>query len=155
MEQCNKIIEILKNNNLSISGAESITGGLISSELVKISGASDVFRGTLVSYQSSVKINTLKVDNRLIDRYTPVSIAVLSAMLDGAKNLFDTDVVYAVTGSAGPTSYDGIPVGLVYYGISYKNHQYLHKKVYTGLRCDIIKEAKNDLIDLILEIIIK
>lgn len=155
MEQCNKIIEILKENNLSISGAESITGGLVSSELVKVSGASDVFRGTLVSYQSSVKINTLKVASELIDKYTPVSIAVLSAMLDGAKALFKTDIVYAITGSAGPTSYDGIPVGLVYYGLSYKNHQYLHKKIYSGSRCDIIEEAKKDLIDLILEIISK
>ena len=115
MEQCNKIIEILKENNLSISGAESITGGLVSSEIVKVAGASDVFRGTIVSYQSSVKINTLKVASEFIDKYTPVSIAVLSAMLDGAKALFASDIVYAITGSAGPTSYDGIPVGLVHH----------------------------------------
>lgn len=155
MEQCCKIIEILKEKQMTISGAESITGGLISSELVKVSGASDVFRGTLVSYQSCVKADTLKVPVELIDKYTPVSIPVLSAMLDGANELFNTDLVYAITGSAGPTSYDGIPVGLVYYGVKYKSHQYLHKKVYTGTRCDIIKEAKNNLIDLILEIISK
>lgn len=153
MEQCNKIIEILKSNNMTISGAESITGGLISSELVRVSGASDVFKGTLVSYQSSVKINNLKVKKELVERYTPVSISVLSSMLDGAKNLFDTDLVYAITGSAGPSSYDGIPVGLVYYGVKYKKHQYLHKKIYKGARCDIIEAAKNDLIKLILEII--
>lgn len=155
MEQCNKIIEFLKTNNLTISGAESITGGLVSSEIVKVSGASDVFRGTLVSYQSCVKIDTLKVKRELIEKYTPVSLSVLSAMLDGAMSLFNTDIVYAITGSAGPSSYDGIDVGLVYYGVKYQKYQYLHKKIYNGERCDIIKEAKDDLIKLILETLSK
>lgn len=155
MGQCNKIVELLKEKNMSISGAESITGGLVSSELVKVAGASDVFRGSLASYQSCVKMNILKVSEDLIDTYTPVSLPVLSSMLDGAENLFDTDVVYAITGSAGPSSYDGIAVGLVYYGVKYKSHQYLHKNIFKGERCDIIEEAKNALIELILETISK
>lgn len=155
MEQCKNIVEVLKDKGISISGAESITGGLVSSELVKIAGASDVFKGSLVSYQSSVKMQLLGVSEALIDAYTPVSLPVLSAMLDGAEDLFNTDVVYAITGSAGPSSYDGIAVGLVYYGVKYKTHQYLHKKIFKGERCDIIEEAKNALIELILETISK
>ena len=99
---------------MTLSAAESLTGGAFASGLTDIKGASDVFRGSAVVYSDVAKINVLGVAQTLLDQQTAVSREVAIAMAEGARALYQTDLAIALTGEAGPTSNSGQTVGTVY-----------------------------------------
>ena len=121
-----KVIDILKEQNLTIGAVESFTGGLFSSTLTSVSGVSRVFKGSIVSYATSVKENLVGVNKTTIENETVVSSQVAEEMaICGSKKL-DTDITVSFTGNAGPTVCEGDkPVGLIYISI------YFRKKFYT------------------------
>ena len=94
--------EILKSKNLKISTAESCTGGMIASMLTSVSGSSAYYFGTIVSYDTSVKINVLNVDEKAIEEFTVVSEQVAEQMAKGVKNVLNTNIAISTTGVAGP-----------------------------------------------------
>lgn len=98
---------------VTLGVAESVTGGLIASRLVNISGASRWFRGGVVSYASEVKFDLLKVP-----RGPVVSPEAAEAMATGVRNVLGADVGLSVTGVAGPEEQDGQPAGTVFVGIA-------------------------------------
>lgn len=107
---------------LTVSGAESCTGGLIAKLITDVPGCSAVFCGACVTYTNEVKMELLGVSPALIAEHTEVSYACAEAMAEGARNAMHTDLSYATTGYAGPgggTARD--PVGTVYVGISTKD----------------------------------
>lgn len=93
----------LISKNLTISFAESLTGGYLSASLTKHAGASKSFKGAIIAYSNEAKINVLKVDEKLINDYSVVSREVSIAMAKGLKNIIESDIYIAVTGNAGPT----------------------------------------------------
>ena len=97
--------------------AESITGGLIASRLVNIAGASQWFRGGLVSYASEVKFDLLGVP-----RGPVVSAEAAEAMAVGVRTLLKSDVGLSVTGVAGPEEQDGQVAGTVFVGVAVGDH---------------------------------
>ena len=97
-----QIITALRQRGETLSTAESITAGLISSTLVRIPGASDVFKGGITAYSDDVKVNQLKVDPKLIEKYSVISEHVADAMAQGALETFRTTWAIATTGVAGP-----------------------------------------------------
>lgn len=104
---------------LTLSCAESLTGGMVSSAIAGIPGASSVLRGGAVTYVNEVKERVLGVSADSIERYTEVSHQVAREMAKGARELFASDVAVSLTGYAGPgggTELD--PVGTVYLGIA-------------------------------------
>ena len=106
---------------LTVSGAESCTGGLIAKLLTDIPGSSAVFCGACVSYTNEIKKGVLGVSEETIDRYTEVSHECAKEMASGALRVFGSDIAYSTTGYAGPgggTEQD--PVGTVYVGIATK-----------------------------------
>jgi nicotinamide-nucleotide amidase len=94
---------LLKNNNLSLSVAESCTGGWISSLLTSVPGASIYYKGGVIAYSNEIKINELNVSPHTLMINGAVSQAVVEHMADGARNKLNTDYAIAVTGIAGPT----------------------------------------------------
>ena len=96
--------------------AESVTGGLLGARLTGIAGASDVFRGSIVSYATEVKQTVLGVPAGPV-----VSEAAALAMAHGARRVLGSDVALAVTGVAGPTEQDGMPVGTLCVGLVWPN----------------------------------
>lgn len=96
--------QYLKNNNLTVSTAESITGGKIASTLVSLPGASTFFKGSIVSYFKETKINLLNVSEETIDKYSLVSKEVALEMAKGVKEKLKTNFAIGVTGNAGPTT---------------------------------------------------
>jgi nicotinamide-nucleotide amidase len=94
---------LLKNNNLSLSVAESCTGGWISSLLTSVPGASMYYKGGVIAYSNEIKINELNVSPHTLMINGAVSQAVVEQMADGVRNKFNTDYAIAVTGIAGPT----------------------------------------------------
>ncbi|MDI3234751.1 competence/damage-inducible protein A [Exiguobacterium antarcticum] len=108
------VLDDCRKAGLTLSAAESLTGGAFASGLTDIKGASDVFRGSAVVYSDVAKINVLGVAQTLLDQQTAVSREVAIAMAEGARALYQTDLAIALTGEAGPTSNSGQTVGTVY-----------------------------------------
>lgn len=100
------VLAMLRKRGLTLALAESVTGGLVSGRLTQIVGASDVFRGAVVSYASDVKHDVLHVSPGPV-----VSETAAAQMAQGAKDLLSADVGLALTGVAGPDLQDGQPVG--------------------------------------------
>ena len=126
------ISKLLKNNNLSISTAESCTGGNIAKTITSISGSSSYFQGSIVSYSNEVKIHSLGVNRETIKQHGAVSEETAIEMVEGCYNLFKTDICIATTGIAGP---DGgtpeKPIGTVYIVIKFKN-KIISKRIQVG-----------------------
>ncbi|OIN68223.1 competence/damage-inducible protein A [Exiguobacterium sp. KRL4] len=108
------VLDDCRKAGLTLSVAESLTGGAFASGLTDIKGASDVFRGSAVVYSDVAKVNVLGVAQTLLDQQTAVSREVAIAMAEGARALYQTDLAMALTGEAGPTSNSGQAVGTVY-----------------------------------------
>ncbi len=117
----NEMLELqnlLREHNKTITTAESCTGGLIASMITEISGSSDIFNGSVVTYSNKVKTQELKVKEETLEKYGAVSIEVVSEMLDGVVNKFDANLAIAVSGIAGPNGgTKNKPVGTVIIGI--------------------------------------
>lgn len=121
-----QVIAALEKKGLKLAIAESLTGGLICSELVSVPGASKVVLGSIVAYQSGLKASALGVSADLLERVGAVDPEVALKMASGVRSrlalqlMLATDHVIGVstTGVAGPDAQDGKPVGLVYIAIS-------------------------------------
>lgn len=112
-------VAVLKENNITVSGAESCTGGLVSKRLTDISGSSAVFKGSIISYCNEVKENVLGVKKEHLSKYGAVSAPVAAQMALGAKNTLKTDLAFATTGIAGPFSDEtGKEVGLMFVAVT-------------------------------------
>lgn len=128
-------IDALKRRGWTVATAESLTGGLISANLVNISGASSVVRGGFVTYQTDTKTVLLGVPAEVIEKHNVVSAEVAVGMAQGAREKLGVDIAVSATGLAGP---DGgtpeRPVGTVYLGISTKAGTYPIRLALTGNR---------------------
>lgn len=109
---------ILLEKNLTISTAESCTGGLLSSRLTDISGSSAFIKLNVVTYANEIKNTILNVSNKTLETHGAVSAQCAQEMVLGLKKLSNADICIATTGIAGPTggSVDK-PVGLCYIGL--------------------------------------
>ncbi|WP_368504107.1 competence/damage-inducible protein A [Alkalihalophilus sp. As8PL] len=113
----NVLISELKEQKLTISSAESLTGGLFASELTSIAGVSDIFIGSIISYATKVKENSLDVSKELIDSHGVVSEPCADQMAKAIKQKLHSDIGISFTGVAGPSSQDNIAPGVVFIGI--------------------------------------
>jgi competence/damage-inducible protein CinA-like protein len=107
------VLDLLRSRGLTLGLAESVTGGLVAARLTAIPGASDVLRGSIVSYASEVKFDLLGVTEGPV-----VSEGAAAEMATGVRRLLGSDVGLALTGVAGPTEQDGVPVGTLCIGVA-------------------------------------
>ncbi|MBU3079389.1 CinA family protein [Sphingomonas quercus] len=109
-----KVIDTNREAGRRVAIAESCTGGLVSSAITEIPGASDVFDAGFVTYANDAKLKMLGVASDLLETFGAVSVAVAWAMAQGALNKSDADVAVAITGIAGPSGgSEKKPVGTV------------------------------------------
>ncbi|MDA8862934.1 CinA family protein [Pontimonas sp.] len=101
-EEAAAVIATATKLGLTVGCAESLTGGLVAAEIVSIPGASAVFRGSIVAYDSMLKNDLLGVDASTLASTGAVSAEVASAMAEGALTRLGVDVAVATTGVAGP-----------------------------------------------------
>ncbi len=122
--------ELLKERKMTISVAESCTGGLIGHRLTSISGSSLYFERGLIVYSNVSKVEMLGVTQHTIDSYGVVSDQVVREMAEGVKKIAKTDMGLAVTGIAGPLGgSEHTPVGTVFIGLS------VNGKILSGQYC--------------------
>ncbi len=106
------VLDACRRRGLTLATAESVTGGLVGARLTGVAGASDVFRGSIVSYATDVKQSLLGVGEGPV-----VSEVAARQMAYGVRERLGADVALALTGVAGPTEQDGQPVGTLYVGL--------------------------------------
>ena len=119
IELAQQIVNTLRERSETLSTAESLTAGDLSSAIVTIAGASDVFVGGVTAYRDEIKISHLGVDPRLIAAHSSISEQVAVAMARGAQKSFGTTWAISTTGVAGPNPLDGHPVGTVWVAIEW------------------------------------
>jgi len=124
-------VELLKKKSLTLSTAESCTGGLLSKRITDIEGSSIVFKCGFCVYSNEAKTKYLKVDPIIIKKYGAVSKETAMQMARNVKNITGTDIGISITGVAGPGGIGKNPVGLAYIAIAYKG-MCMCKKVTTG-----------------------
>jgi nicotinamide-nucleotide amidase len=111
--------ELLKKNHLTLSTAESCTGGSIASRITSVPGSSEYFKGSVVAYENSVKKTLLNVSEKDLESEGAVSEAVVEQMATGVRNLLKTDFAIATSGIAGPDGgTDEKPVGTVWIAVA-------------------------------------
>lgn len=136
-----KVIDLLRERSESISCAESITGGALTSALVSISGASDVLLGSIVAYSKEMKINQLGLSAELIDERGLVSKEVALEMAKGARQKLGSSWAISSTGSAGPRALDGSSPGEIWIAIVGPDRQESVKLSLNGARQEVINGA--------------
>ena len=118
-----QVILALRKKKLTLSTAESCTGGYIAEILTSIPSASQVYLGGMVSYTNGVKELALHVPHETLETYGAVSEQTAAFMAEGAIELTGSDLSVSVTGLAGPDGDDrGNPVGTVFVSIAHKGH---------------------------------
>jgi len=134
--------EKLREDNLTLSVAESCTGGLLGDLITGVPGSSDYFAGGLITYSNEVKINMLHVPRGIIIEKGAVSPECAYQMVKNLVNLFSTSVGISVTGIAGPTGgTKGKPIGLVYIGIALNENIRVFRYYFSGSRSEIKMKA--------------
>lgn len=148
-------LELLKKHNLTVSTAESCTGGSISGALTSIPGSSAVVKGGVVAYSNEIKRDVLGVSAKCIDEYGAVSLPVVEQMAEGvAKRVINTDCAIATSGIAGPGGGSPAkPVGTICIAVITPNGIAVNHHHFTGNRAQIIdRTVTTALIKLITEL---
>ena len=150
-----KIINLLRRKKLKIAFAESCTGGMLSSTITSISGASKVFKLGLITYSNQSKNTILKVPEKIIKKFGAVSTQCCLAMVNNLKKISKSDVAVSITGIAGPKGGTrSKPVGLVFIGIKKANKVNIYKCFFKNKgRTFIQKATVRKSLDLILRVI--
>lgn len=130
-----ELIYLLKSKGLSISTAESCTGGLIAKRITDVAGSSAVYMGSVIAYSNEIKISHLGVDENTIRLYGAVSEKTAAEMAEGIQKKFKTDVSVSTTGIAGPGGgSEEKPVGTVCFGFKIRDYQYTETRIIKGNR---------------------
>ncbi len=139
-----RIGKMLKEKGLTIAVAESCTGGLISSRITDVSGASDYFEAGITTYSNRAKITLLSVPEEIINRYGAVSRETAKSMAEGVKKAACADIGVSVTGIAGPTGgTEEKPVGTVFIGLAIEKGTYVRKFLFDGNRFEIRRKTSD------------
>lgn len=136
------VAKLLCNKGLTVSTAESCTGGMVASKLISYPGVSEVFKEGAVTYSNESKIKRLGVSEKTLENFGAVSYETAMEMAKGIAREADTDVSIATTGIAGPGGGSvEKPVGLVYIGIKVKDKTIVNKFVFDGSREEVRNKA--------------
>ena len=150
-----KIVKLLTSKGLTVSFAESCTGGLLSSSITSISGSSKVFNMGLVTYSNNAKVKLLKVPKKTINKYGAVSYETCLSMVKNLSKISKSNISISITGVAGPNGgTKEKPIGLVYIGLKRGRKTIIKKNLFNNKKRILIQKATvNQALKLILNIL--
>ena len=137
-----KIVKLLTKKKLTVSFAESCTGGLLASSITSISGSSKVFNIGLVTYSNNAKVKLLKVPKKTITKYGAVSYETCLSMVKNLSKISKSNISISITGVAGPNGgTKEKPVGLVYIGLKKGRKTIIKKNLFNSKKRILIQKA--------------
>ncbi len=149
----NIVLDLIKKK-ISISVAESCTGGLICNTITKNSGVSKIFNYGIICYSNKSKAKYLSISYNKLLKYGAVSHEVANEMINGLYKKEKSKICISTTGIAGPSGGSKLkPVGLVFIGIKFNKTNYIYKKYFKGSRNEIQTKTKNFVFKKIKELI--
>jgi nicotinamide-nucleotide amidase len=147
---------LLRQQGKTIATAESCTGGKIAQILTSVAGASNYFRGSVVSYATDTKISVLGVSAQTIEKYTVVSASVASEMALGIQKLMKADYAIATTGNAGPSKGDAdAEVGTVFIALATPEAVFVSEFNFGQPRDKVIDRTTNKALEILQKEILK
>ena len=147
---------LLTSKNATLATAESCTGGKISQVITSVPGASNYFKGSVVSYATETKISVLGISSELIKEHSVVSFEVAKEMALAAKKMMNTDYAIATTGNAGPSKGDGnSEIGTVFIAIATPNDLIVEEFNFGQPRVKVIDRAVNKAFEMLQKEILK
>ncbi len=147
---------LLTSKNATLATAESCTGGKISQVITSVPGASNYFKGSVVSYATETKISVLGISSELIKEHSVVSFEVAKEMALAAKRMMNTDYAIATTGNAGPSKGDGnSEIGTVFIAIATPNDLIVEEFNFGQPRVKVIDRAVNKAFEMLQKEILK
>lgn len=148
--EISEIFKKLEEKGLTFGSIESMTGGLFATTITNVSGASKVYKGSIITYTSEEKINIVGVNKETIDKETVVSSKVAQEMAMNGQKLLNVDICLSITGNAGPTVEKGNKqVGEAYIGICFKGVTAVASFLFKGDRNQIRVSACKQMIDIL------
>ncbi len=150
-----KVVKLLTKKKLTLSVAESCTGGLLASSITSISGSSKVFNMGFVTYSNNAKVKLLKVPKKTITKYGAVSYETCLSMVKNLSKISKSNISISVTGVAGPNGgTKEKPVGLVYIGLKKESKIIIKKNLFKNKKRILIqKETAKQALKMILNIL--
>ena len=145
---------LLKSKKLSLSTAESCTGGGVAAAITSVAGSSEYFMGGIVAYSNDVKVSLLHVSSETLEKYGAVSRETVMEMAAGAMNTLKTDCAIATSGIAGPGGGSlEKPVGTIWIAVAYKNEIVTVIQTGDNGRAKNVQNAIQNAMDLLIEIL--
>ena len=140
-----KIVKLLSKKKLTVSFAESCTGGLLASSITSVSGSSKVFSMGLVTYSNKAKTKLLKITKKNISKYGAVSYETCLAMVKNLSKISKSNISISITGIAGPNGgTKKKPVGLVYIGLKKGGKTIIKKNLFKNKKRVLIQKTTVD-----------
>lgn len=148
--------KLLKQSGKTLATAESCTGGKLAQMITAVSGASSYFKGSIVPYDTALKVSLLGVDEKLITTHSVVSAPVAEAMAKGVRDLLKVDYAIATTGNAGPTKGDSdAEVGTVFIALATPENVVVEEFNFGQPREKVIDRAVNKALEMVQKEILK
>ena len=150
-----KILKLLTKKKLTVSFAESCTGGLLARSITSFSGSSKVFNMGLITYSNNAKVKLLKVPKKTITKYGAVSYETCLSMVKNLSKISRSNISISITGVAGPNGgTKEKPVGLVYVGLKKGSKTIIKKNLFKSKkRVSIQKATVNQALKMILNVL--
>lgn len=153
LEKAKKVLSSLEKRGLTLGSVESLTAGLFASTICSVPGASKVFKGSFVTYATSMKTDFLNINKALINKYGVVSKEVAREMAIIGRHGLEVDVCVSFTGNAGPTKEKGkAPVGRVNMCVATSKGYVNIEKDFKLDRNEMREECVNSMLDVLEEI---
>lgn len=128
----NVVADLLKEQKVTLTAAESLTGGAFQSCMTSVAGASEYFKGGIVTYSNDSKLSVLGVSKKTIENFGVVSAECAIDMAKNAQKMFGTDIALSFTGVAGPNTLENKKVGTVWIGVAVKGKIAFSKEYHFG-----------------------
>lgn len=154
-ETVRKLVIELKEKDLTIALAESVTCGLATHQLNIVKGTSDVLMGSIICYNEKVKSDLLCVRPGIIKKFSAESQEVTNEMVKNLKKIFKADCYAALTGLASPgaSQKKGKPVGTIFFSVMYKGKIFEQRKKFNGPPLEVKRKGCESLYQFIYKVI--
>lgn len=137
-DKAKEVVELLIQRGLKVTSAESCTGGLFAAHITSVSGSSECFEGSFVTYSNEIKHRMINVREETLEKYGAVSEECILEMAENSRKIMKSDIAIAISGIAGPSGgTDDKPVGLVWICLAAESYIKAYKNIFSGDRQEV------------------